>query len=155
MERIAFKDIPQGLMNAMLQVQNYIGTSGLDEKLLTLMRMRVSQINNCAYCLDMHYKEGIQEGQSALRLISLSAWRETHYYTPEEQAVLEFAEKLTKMPQDEHSDDIHEELLKYFTKQQIANLTVAIAQINSWNRITRSFGTTPGNYQVKQKAAVN
>ncbi len=155
MERISQRDVPAGLLQTLLHVQNYVDNSGLDVKLLDLVRMRVSQINSCAYCLDMHFKEGIEAGETPLRLISVSAWRETPYYSPKEQAVLAFAETLTNMPSEEHSDHIHDELNKYFTKEEIAKLTLAIIQINSWNRLTRSFGTVPGNYQVKQKITAN
>jgi AhpD family alkylhydroperoxidase len=155
MERISQKDFPQGMYQAVMNVQEYVDKCGLDHKLLHLMRFRVSQINSCAFCLDMHYKEAIHDGEDPLRLISVSAWRETPYYTPKEQAVLAFAEKLTKLPADEESDHIHDELSKYFSKQEIAHLTLAVVQINSWNRITRSFGTVPGKYRVPQAAAVN
>jgi AhpD family alkylhydroperoxidase len=148
MERITYKEAPAGMLNALLQVQQYVDKSGLDKKLLHLIRMRVSQINSCAYCLDMHFKEGIHDGDTPLRLFSVSAWRETPYYTPQEQAVLEFAEVLTHLPQEQHSDHIHDELNKYFSKQEIAHLTLAVVMINNWNRLVRSFGTTPGNYQV-------
>jgi AhpD family alkylhydroperoxidase len=151
MERISQRDLPEGLLQSMLQVQNYIDNSGLDPKLQELLRFRVSQINNCAYCLDMHYKEALELGETPLRLFSLDAWRETPYYSPKEQAALAFAEILTHMPSEKHSDTIHDELSKYFSKKEIALLTLMIAQINSWNRLTRSFGTVPGNYQVKQK----
>lgn len=152
MERISFKDAPAGLVRALMQSQEYVDKCGIDRKLLSLLRFRVSQINSCAYCLDMHFKEGVHEGETPLRLISVSAWRETPYYSPREQAVLQFAEILTHLPSEEHSDDIHEELAKYFSKEEIANLTLAIVQINSWNRIVRSFGTVPGNFQVPKKA---
>ena len=155
MERISHRDLPNGLMQSMLQVQHYIDNSGLDFKLLELVRMRVSQINSCAYCLDMHFKEGVAAGETPLRLVSVSAWRETPYYSFKEQAALAFAEVLTRLPEEQHSDDIHDELEKHFTKEEIANLTLAIAQINSWNRLTRSFGTVPGNYQVRQAVAAN
>lgn len=155
MERISQRDLPNGLMQSMLQVQNYIDNSGLDFKLLELIRMRVSQINSCAYCLDMHYKEGVAAGETPLRLVSVSAWRETPYYSLKEQAALAFAEVLTRLPEEQHSDAIHDELEKHFTKDEIANLTIAIAQINSWNRITRSFGTVPGNYQPRHAVAAN
>ena len=148
MEKISYQEIPQGLMQVMRQVETYINNSGLDHKLLELLRMRVSQINSCAYCLDMHYKEAIHAGETPLRLISVSAWRETPYYSPKEQAVLAFAETLTHLPQEEYSDNIHEDLLKHFSKQEIAYLSLAIAQINSWNRLMRSFGSTPGNYKI-------
>jgi AhpD family alkylhydroperoxidase len=155
MERISYREAPAGLFQAMQQVQQYVDHSGIDSRLLHLIRMRVSQINSCAYCLDMHFKEGIADGDTALRLVSVSAWRETPYYSPKEQAVLEFAELLTHLPAEQHSDNIHENLEKHFSKQEIANLTLAIVQINSWNRLVRSFGTVPGNYEVKKKAAVN
>ena len=103
----------------------------------------------------MDFKEGIADGETPLRLISVSAWRETPYYSPLEQAVLAFAETLTRLPEEQHSDHIHDELNKYFDKQEIAKLTLAIVQINSWNRIVRSFGTTPGNYEPKHKVAAN
>lgn len=138
-------------MAALLSVQQYVDSAGLNEGLLELLRMRVSQINSCAYCLDMHFKEGIEAGESALRLISVSAWREAPYYSPREQAVLAFAEHLTKMPADQHSEGLHAELLKYFSKEQIAYLTLAVIQINSWNRLVRSFGTVAGNYQVRKR----
>jgi len=156
MERISYKDLPAGAYQVMAQVESYINNnSGLDHKLLELIRFRVSLINNCAYCLDMHFKEATHAGETPLRLFSVGAWRETPYYTPKEQAVLEFAEVLTKMPADEHSDHIHDELRKYFSTTEIGFLTLAIAQINSWNRLTRSFGTVPGNYQVREKVSAN
>ena len=155
MERISYKELPQGYYHALVQVENLINNSGLDHKLLELLRFRVSLINNCAYCLDMHFKEATHAGETPLRLFSVGAWRETPYYSPKEQAALEFAEILTKMPDDEHSDHIHDELRKYFSTQEIGVLTLAIAQINLWNRLTRSFGTIPGNYQVREKVAAN
>lgn len=148
MERITYKDVPAGLTQAMMHVQQYVDKSGLDVKLLELLRFRVSQINSCAYCLDMHYKEAIHAGEDPLRLISVSAWRETPYYSEAEQAALAFAETLTHMPAEEHSDTIHEMLEKYFSKTEIAHLTLAIIQINAWNRLTRSFGSTPGKYKI-------
>jgi alkylhydroperoxidase family enzyme len=103
----------------------------------------------------MHFKEAVEMGETPLRLFSLSAWRETPYYTPKEEAVLAFAETLTKLPADERSDHIHDELNKYFSNQEITNLTMAIVVINSWNRITRSFGTTPGKYKTVHTSKVS
>jgi AhpD family alkylhydroperoxidase len=154
MERISYKELPHGFLTPLLKVQEYVNNSGLEFSILELVRMRVSQINSCAYCLDMHLKEGVHGGETPLRLISVSAWRETSYYTPKEQAALAFAETLTRLPADEHSDHIHDDLKKHFTKEEIAHLTLAIIQINSWNRMVRSFGTVAGNYQVQSKAAV-
>ncbi|MNX48220.1 hypothetical protein D3C86_787960 [compost metagenome] len=94
----------------------------------------------------MHSKEALRAGETFQRLISISAWREAPYYTPKERAVLEFAELLTYMKADVEADEIHEVLLNHFNKQEIANLTLAIAQINSWNRIVKSTGAVAGNY---------
>ena len=154
MERILQHELPQGFLTALLKNQEYLDNAGLDYKIVELIRMRVSYINNCAYCLDMHFKEATAAGETPLRLISVPVWRETSYYSPKEQAALAFAERLTYMRPDESSEDIHDELSEHFSKQEIALLTLAIIQINSWNRLTRSFGTVAGNYQVKKKAAV-
>ena len=148
MERIHHNELPEGLYAAMGHVQNYIDKCGLDILLLELMRTRVSQINGCAYCLDMHSKDAIYAGETVQRLISVSAWREAPYYSDQERAVLEFAERLTRMPEEEHNDDIHDKLEKHFSKHEIAFLTLAVAHINSWNRLTKSFGPVPGNYKA-------
>lgn len=151
MERINLNDAPQGMLQVVLNVEKYISKSAVDQKLLHLLRVRVSQINSCAYCLDMHHKEAIHAGETEKRLYSLPAWRETTYYSPAEEAALAFAETLTRLPEEENSDHIHDELSKYFSKQEIAYITLAVAQINLWNRIVRSFGSTPGSYEVKEK----
>jgi len=119
MERITYNELPEGFLQPVLQVQHYTDNCGLDIKLLELLRFRVSQINSCAYCLDMHYKEAVHAGEDPLRLLSVSAWRETNYYSPAEKAALAFAEILTHMPSEEHSDAIHDELKKTF--QQTGN----------------------------------
>lgn len=150
MERISYQEIPEGMFPALLKLQGYINKSGLDAKLHELLATRISQINGCAFCLDMHYKEAIHAGEDPIRLISLPAWRETTYYTPREQAALAFAEALTRLPDNGDHEHIHEELLKHFTKQEIAFLTLAISQTNTWNRLNISFGTVAGNYKVGQ-----
>ncbi len=151
MERISLNDAPQGMMQVLLNVEKYVNNGDVDQKLLHLLRLRVSQINSCAYCLDMHHKEAIHAGETEKRLYSLPAWRETTFYSPKEKAALAFAEILTRLPEEENSDHIHDELAKYFSKQEIAYITLAVAQINLWNRVVRSFGPTPGTYEVKEK----
>lgn len=152
MERISYNEA-KGVFETLLQVQHYVDNSGLDKKLLHLLRFRVSQINSCAYCLDMHYKEGIHDGETPLRLVSVSAWRETPYYTPEERAALAFAETLTHLPAEESSDHILDDMSRFYSKEQIAKITLAITQINSWNRVVRACGTVPGKYKVKEAVA--
>ncbi|MBO9562309.1 MAG: carboxymuconolactone decarboxylase family protein [Niastella sp.] len=155
MERISFSNLPAGWYQSLANVEAYIAKSGLDPTLVYLLKFRVSQINSCAYCIDMHFKELMHVGETPLRAISVSAWRETPYYTPKEQAALAFAEELTHLRPEEHSDHIHDELNKYFSKDEIANLTLVIAQINTWNRVVRSFGPVPGNYVIREKAHAN
>ncbi len=155
MERILFSELPEGMYQLMANVETYIAASGLDQKLAKLLKFRVSQINSCAYCIDMHYKEAIHLGETPQRLYSVSAWRETSYYTPKEQAALAFAEALTHMRAEESSDHIHDELAKYFSKAEIAYLTLVIAQINTWNRLVRSFGAVAGNYKVRESVHAN
>jgi AhpD family alkylhydroperoxidase len=155
MERITYKEVPNGFLTPLLKVQEYVDHSGLDRLLLHLLRMRVSQINGCAYCLDMHFKEGIHDGDTAQRLVSVSVWREVSYYTAKEKAALEFAERLTNMSTEKERDDIHDALSKHFSKHEIAYLTLAVTQINSWNRLVFSFGTEAGTYQVASKVAAN
>ena len=150
MERITFKDAG-GVYAALRKGQDYVDHCGLEKELVKLIQFRVSQINSCAYCLDMHYKEAMHAGLDPIKLLSVSAWREAPYYSPKEQAVLAFAENLTHMAPEQHSHSIHEDLEKYFSKEEIANLTMAIIQINSWNRLTRSFGTVAGKYKVERK----
>jgi AhpD family alkylhydroperoxidase len=150
MERITFNH-GAGIYAALRKGQDYVDNCGLEKELVKLVQFRVSQINSCAYCLDMHYKEAMHEGIDPVKLVSVSAWREAPYYSPKEQAVLAFAELLTHMPPEQHSDTIHDELSKYFSKEEIANITMAVIQINSWNRLTRSFGSVPGKYRVGDK----
>ena len=147
MERITFNDAA-GIYSALRKGQDYVDNCGLEKELVKLIQFRVSQINSCAFCLDMHYKEAMHEGMDPIKLISVSAWREAPYYSPKEQAVLAFAEHLTRMPDEEYSDFIHDDLVKYFSKEEIANLTMAVIQINSWNRLKRSFGSVAGKYKV-------
>ena len=133
-----------------MKTEFYFKKSGADLKLLELMKYRISQINGCAYCLDAHHKESIHMGETEQRLHSLAVWRECPYYTDRERAALAFAEALTNTSREEVNDELFTTLEGLFTKAEIADLTVAIAQINAWNRINKAFRTTPGNYKVGQ-----
>lgn len=154
MERINYKEVPAGLMHVLLGVQAYVDKSGLEHSLLELVKLRASQINKCGYCLDMHSKDAIHAGETVQRIVSLPAWKETSYYSDRERAALAYTEALTLISEHHDLDAIFEELHKHYTKTEIANLTVTITQINTWNRVAISFGTTPGSYQVAEKKAV-
>lgn len=155
MERITFKEWPEGFMQAILQLEKFVAIGGLDEQLMELIRTRVSQINRCAFCLDMHFKEGVHNGETPLRLFGLSAWREMPFYSDKERAALDFAEKMTLLPAEVDTDEtLHTELNKHFSKREIAFLTLAVAQINTWNRINKSFGSAAGHYQAGMLAGM-
>lgn len=146
MERISFQEVPKGLYEVMQNVEKYLKESGIDHRLTHLIKVRASQINGCGYCLDMHHKDAIKAGESFDRLYLLPAWEEAPCYTGEEKALLHFTETLTKISESD-VDEAFERMVKYYSKEQIANITLAICQINSWNRIAITFGNIPGSYK--------
>ena len=149
-ERINYQETSKGYLDGLMKTNYYLKSTSVDPKLLELVNYRVSQINGCAYCLDMHHKDAIHLGESELRLHSLVAWRECPYYSEKEKAVFAFAEALTYASTNEVDDSTFNALAKFFTKAEIADLTLAITQINSWNRINKAFRPVPGNYKVGQ-----
>jgi len=150
MERISYGELPEGILNVMTQVERYVHKSGLDLQLLELLKYRISQMNHCAFCLDMHYKEAVHHGEEPLRLYSIADWRECPYYSEQERTALEFAEALTDLPRHHVEDALFERMQQFFSKQEIAVLALAIAQINSWNRLQQVVRTKPGEYKVKE-----
>ncbi|HEY9259839.1 carboxymuconolactone decarboxylase family protein [Chitinophaga sp.] len=149
-QRVSYQDTTKGLFDGLLKTEFYFKKSGADLKLLELMKYRISQINGCAYCLDVHHKESIHMGETEQRLHSLITWRECPYYSDKERAALAFAEALTNTSREEVSDELYTTLSDLFSKAEIADLTVVIAQINAWNRINKAFRTTPGNHKAGQ-----
>ena len=135
--RIPFQEVPQRLIEPLMQLGGRIHQSGLDPKLIELINYRVSQINGCAFCLDMHHKDAIHLGDTEQRLHGLPAWRESPYYSDPERAALAFAEVLTI--DCEMEDDIFAALAPHFDQNQVAAITVLVAAINAWNRINKSF----------------
>jgi AhpD family alkylhydroperoxidase len=147
-QRIDLKSVNPAAIQSMMGVEKYLFKCGLDHKLLVLLNLRVSQINGCAYCLDMHWKDLRAMGESEERLYSLDAWREAPFYSDEERAALALAEAVTQLPNREVPDDIFEEAHRHFDATEIANLTLAIATINSWNRLNITFKREPGSYRA-------
>jgi len=151
MLRLNFEQIPEDLMSSMLGVEKTVNKAGFEQSLLELVRYYVSQINQCAYCMDMHYKEAIAAGETVQRLHSVMVWRETAYYTEQERAVLAWTESVTLISQASAEQQfLFENLCEYFDLEDIANLTLAITQINSWTRLAKSFGFEAGSYEVGQ-----
>jgi len=134
----------------MLGLEKYVKESGLEPPLLELIKMRASQINGCAYCLDMHSKDARAAGETEQRLYALNAWRETPFYTDRERAALEWTEAVTEIAHSHVPDDLYERTRKQFTEAEIVNLTIAVVAINGWNRLAISFRQVPGTYQPKK-----
>jgi AhpD family alkylhydroperoxidase len=148
--RIDFTRLSPEGYKAMLGLEHYLSTSTVEKKLLHLVKLRVSQINGCAFCLDMHWKDLKVEGETDQRMYSLDAWRETSYYTDRERAALAWAEAVTNISDGHAPDELFEEARQYFSEQELADLTLAVTAINGWNRISVAFRVVPGTYQPPQ-----
>jgi AhpD family alkylhydroperoxidase len=133
----------------MYGIEHYIRSSGLEPKLLELVKMRASQINGCAFCLDMHSKDARAGGETEQRLYALNAWRETPFFSDRERAALEWTEELTLISLNHVPDEVYERVRKQFSEDELVNLTLAVTQINAWNRFAISFRSVPGTYQPK------
>jgi AhpD family alkylhydroperoxidase len=134
---------------AMLNLETYIRQSGIEHSLLELVKTRASQINGCAFCIDMHTKDARAAGETEQRLYALNAWRETPFYTDRERAALAWTEAITLIGEGHAPDDVYEEVRQRFTEEELVNLTLAIVTINGWNRLSIAFRALPGSYQVK------
>jgi len=141
-----YKASPEGYQ-ALAALEHFVMTSGLERPLLELVKMRASQINGCAYCLDMHSKDARALGETEQRLYLLNAWRDAPFYTERERAALEWTEAVTLIAGHDVPDDVYERAVKQFSPEELANLTLAIATINSWNRLSISFRIVPGSYK--------
>ena len=150
MERITYQEVPAEIFEKLRAIEVYLENSFVDKQVLELLRLRISQLNGCAYCVDMHNKELKHLGETELRLSSLVVWQETPYFEEKERAVLHFAEKLTRISEEPLSNKYYDSLLNFFSKEEISNLTLAISQINTWNRLMKVFQFTPGNYKVSE-----
>ncbi|MDA8109491.1 MAG: carboxymuconolactone decarboxylase family protein [Betaproteobacteria bacterium] len=128
-------------------LESYVRGCGLEPKLLELVRSRVSQINGCGYCLDMHTKDARAAGEDEQRLYLLSAWRDAPCYSERERAALAWAEALTTISQGDVSDALYEQARRHFDEKQLVDLTLAVIAINGWNRIAIAFRTPVGSYQ--------
>lgn len=136
---------------AMYGLESYIRKfSGLDPSLLELIRLRASQINGCAFCIDMHTKDARALGENEQRLYTVSVWRETPFFTERERAALLWTEQLTLISQEHVPDAVYEQVSEHFTGEELVNLTLAVVTINGWNRLAIAFRSVPGEYQPQQ-----
>jgi AhpD family alkylhydroperoxidase len=142
------KAFPEGI-HALMNLGHVINNSGLEASLLHLVNTRASQMNGCAYCIDMHTKDARAAGETEQRLYGLAAWRETPFYTPRERAALAWTEALTNIQQGHAPDAVYQEAHREFGDADVVKLTLAIGYINTWNRIAIGFRDEAGTYQVK------
>ncbi len=131
----------------LIAIEAYLAKSGLPIKLLHLLKLRASQINGCAYCLDMHWKDLRAIGETEQRLYGLDAWRESTYYTEQERAALAWVEAITRVTDGHVPDAVYESLKAHFNEKEIADLTLGAALINAWNRLAIAARSVAGNYQ--------
>jgi AhpD family alkylhydroperoxidase len=146
------KASPQG-EKAMMGLHMFVRNCGLDHSLLELVKLRASQINGCAHCIDMHTKELRADGESEQRLYLLDAWRESPFYSDRERAALAWTEAVTLVADDHVPDEVYDEARQQFTEEELVNLTLALVAINAANRLNIAFRTVPGSYQVRRRAA--
>jgi AhpD family alkylhydroperoxidase len=151
--RVDYRRYAPDAVKSMLALEKYIAESGLDPKLVHLVKMRASQINGCAYCLDMHSIDARAAGESEQRLYTLEAWRETPFFTDRERAALAWTESLTLIAQTHAPDDVYEDVKKHFTEKEIVDLTFVVGAINLWNRLAISTRAVPGHYKPAKAAA--
>ena len=144
--RLNYGQIAPEPMKKQMGMEVYLANCGLDHGIKHLVKIRASQINGCAYCIDMHTKDARAEGETEQRIYALNAWRETPFFSDRERAALEWTEAVTKISNGV-SDDVFEQVREHFDEKELVDLTWGIASINAWNRIAISFRSVPGDYQ--------
>ena len=147
--RLQIQKVAPQAYRAMLGLESYVKSTRLEPTLIELVKVRASQINGCAFCLDMHTKDARANGESEQRLYALNAWRETPFFTDRERAALAWTEALTLISENHAPDEVYEQARERFTEEELVNLTMAIVAINGWNRILIGFRAVPGTYQPK------
>ena len=152
MARLAYAKLASNGYKAMLGLEGYLRTCGLDHSLLNLVKLRASQINGCAYCIDMHWKDARAAGETEIRLYSLGAWREGPFYSERERAALELTESVTLVSENHVPDEVFERVRSQFSEKETVDLAFAIATINSWNRLAITFRADPGEYKPSKQA---
>ena len=145
--RLDMLKLSPGGYKAMVGLEQYLHSCGLEESLVELMKLRASQINGCAYCIDMHWKDLRALGEKEQRMYGLDAWEESPYYTERERAALKWTEAVTLVREGHVRDVVYEEVRKQFSEKEVSDLTVIVATINAWNRLAIAGRSVPGLYQ--------
>jgi len=142
-----------GAARALYSLQHEVEASGLEHSLIELIKIRASQMNGCAYCIDMHTKDARAKGETEQRIYALNAWRETPFFSDRERAALEWTEAVTRVGDTHVPDAVYESVRSHFSEAELVNVTFAVVAINAWNRLAISFRAVPGSYQTKTAAA--
>ena len=145
--RLEYGKVAPGALDAMLGLETYVHGAGLEPTLLELVKVRASQINGCAYCLDMHTKDARSRGETEQRLYAVAAWHDAPFFTERERAALSWAERVTLVSETKVPDAAYEEARRHFGEKELVDLTLAIVAINGWNRLAVAFRTVPGSYK--------
>ncbi len=151
--RLDFRKASPQAEKAMMGLHMFVRNCGLDHSLMELIKLRASQLNGCAHCIDMHTKELRADGESEQKLYLLNAWRESPFYSDRERAALAWTEAVTLVADSQVPDDIYEEARKQFNEEELVNLTMALVAINGANRLNVAFRTVPGSHEVRRRAA--
>jgi AhpD family alkylhydroperoxidase len=146
--RIDFRRVNPKIQQRLLGINSYLHGSSLGNRLLHLVEIRASQINGCAQCLDMHTQDARAEGETEQRLYTLDAWRETPFFDERERAALEWTEAVTLVAETHVPDEVYERVRQHFSEQELVDLTLAVTQINTWNRLNVAFRTVAGSYRA-------
>jgi AhpD family alkylhydroperoxidase len=144
--------LASGPLQTLIRLGQEAEQGGIDQKIYELVKIRASQINGCAYCLDMHTKDTRAAGETEQRIYALNAWREAPFFSDRERAALEWTEAVTRLPNQEVPDETYDRVRQQFDEKEIVSLTFAIAAINSFNRVNIAFRTVSGSYQPKAHA---
>lgn len=146
--RIDSRRLDPKVRQHLLAIGAHLHGSSLGARLLHLVEIRASQINGCAHCLDMHTQDARAEGESEQRLYTLAAWRDTPFFDERERAALEWTEAVTLVAETHVPDEVYERVRQHFSEQELIELTLAVTQINTWNRLNVAFGTVAGGYRA-------
>ena len=151
--RLDYGKVAPGAVQAMYGLERYVRQCGLETSLLELVKLRASQINGCAYCVDMHTKDARAHGETEQRLYAVVVWKETPFFTERERAALAWTEAVTLVSRDQTPDDVYQLARQQFTEKEVVDLTMAVVAINGWNRLAIGFRTVAGSYQPAAASA--
>ena len=151
-QRVDYMKVAPGVLQGMLNLEKYLRQSGLETELLDLVKLRASQVNGCAYCIDMHWKDLRAAGATEQKLYGLDAWEESPYYSDRERAAIAWTEAVTRLDDGHVSDPVFNLARRFFSEKELADLTLCIVAINGWNRLNIAFRQPAGTYQPAHRA---